>query len=1020
MIMSSPYLVLLATALVPAKGMSPTRVHMVAHTHDDPGWLKTADQYFDSEVKTILTKTVAALLANESRVFHYVEMLYFKRWWDLQTASLRRDVSTLVREGRLVFLTGGLCMNDEAATHHRGIIDQMTWGHRWLNATFGEHALPNVSWQIDPYGHSAGYAGLGASGLGFEYFVGQKIDYQVHAERAAARSLEFEWRPSRRNGSSSLVAHVLYANVAGYNWMFHEPVVDDPTSPDYNVDNASASLAASVAKRQSEYAHPSDVLFLYGTDFGFQDSPLPFENLEKVMRYINHRPHAFGLQVMYSSPAAYFKNILRGDGAATTNTRGRDVSKPTWLPTYDSDLFPGSFAPHYVRSGYYSSRPAEKAADRRLGSELHTARFLRAITATKLPSRAASFDGAIGMATAALGLHQHHDAITGTDYAAVADDYAARMARARTRLLAESAAAAGVAAGLPPSSSRAMAACEQANVSICSATQPLAAGEPVYLLVFNPIASMGHAGASLAAVVEVPVPTPRVSAMDARSGRRFQSEAHRAFLRDAHHGMPYTLFVRLAYDDLPALDLATLLLAPNASASAITPKVLPRNTVVQLGSADTPNVWVNTTSGQLTGPLTSETAFYTPKMGHHGSQIFHDPCASAYVFRPVEKEPSRFGDPPHVLASLGSLVQQTYAPVDAASGVELVVRVTAGMGDASVSLLTAYGPLAPADGAGSEAVLRVARRGLRSEGVFWTDANGLQLMQRKRRENATGVNYTVFEPIAQNMFPATSMAVIRDAHGAGGLSLNFDASHAASSPTDGTLELLMHRRLLDHGCREDEGYELNDTMRVVSRTIVSARPDKQLARAYRGSDLLLLHPPQLFLAPAPSPMQTQPMVRDALSRARNKHGAVAATNLPLNVHLHTLESIQNGAGEDSAQAAIPLICDPFEDPKLCVTPSEKEERPQVAATTFVQLLVRLQHLYDVDEDPDGLSLPATVDVAQLLLPHGWRVARIDETSLSASRVIETGLNPMVTLMPMQIRTFIVHADLAMEMPVDNL
>ena len=258
-------------------------------------------------------------------------------------------------------------------------------------------------------------------------------------------------------------------------------------------------------------------------------------------------------------------------------------------------------------------------------------------------------------------------------------------------------------------------------------------------------------------------------------------------------------------------------------------------------------------------------------------------------------------------------------------------------------------------------------------------------MQRKRRENA-GVNYTVFEPIAQNTFPATSMAVIRDAHGAGGLSLNFDASHAASSPTDGTLELLMHRRLLDHGCREDEGYELNDTMRVVSRTIVSARPDKQLARAYRGSDLLLLHPPQSFLAPAPSPMQTQPMVRGCIIASETSmvplRPPFASQRPSPHPRIH-----QNGAGEDSAQAAIPLICDPFEDPKLCVTPSEKEERPQVAlaATTFVQLLVRLQHLYDVDEDPDGLSLPATVDVAQLLLPHGWRVARIDETSLSASR-----------------------------------
>ena len=80
-------------------------------------------------------------------------------------------------------MTGGLCMNDEAGTHYGAIVDQMTWGHRFINATFGPQAfdaasrpdlrltvtlnpqaLPNISWQIDPYGHSGGYSTL-ASGL---------------------------------------------------------------------------------------------------------------------------------------------------------------------------------------------------------------------------------------------------------------------------------------------------------------------------------------------------------------------------------------------------------------------------------------------------------------------------------------------------------------------------------------------------------------------------------------------------------------------------------------------------------------------------------------------------------------------------------------------------------------------------------------------------------------------------------------------------------------------------------------
>jgi hypothetical protein len=58
-------------------------VHIVPHTHDDVGWLKTADQYFDGSgneygcVRCILDSVINELQVNSTRRFVYVEMAFF-------------------------------------------------------------------------------------------------------------------------------------------------------------------------------------------------------------------------------------------------------------------------------------------------------------------------------------------------------------------------------------------------------------------------------------------------------------------------------------------------------------------------------------------------------------------------------------------------------------------------------------------------------------------------------------------------------------------------------------------------------------------------------------------------------------------------------------------------------------------------------------------------------------------------------------------------------------------------------
>lgn len=113
-------------------------VHIVPHTHDDVGWLKTVDQYYygsktmiqKAGVQYILDSVIQELLSDPEKRFIYVESAFFFKWWKEQTEALQLKVKQLVNEGRLEFIGGGWTMNDEATVHYQSTIDQMTWGLR--------------------------------------------------------------------------------------------------------------------------------------------------------------------------------------------------------------------------------------------------------------------------------------------------------------------------------------------------------------------------------------------------------------------------------------------------------------------------------------------------------------------------------------------------------------------------------------------------------------------------------------------------------------------------------------------------------------------------------------------------------------------------------------------------------------------------------------------------------------------------------------------------------------------------
>ena len=64
-------------------------IHLVPHTHDDVGWLKTIDGYYSgidqdiavANVSEILNSVIDQLIVHEDKVFTYVEMKFFSMWF---------------------------------------------------------------------------------------------------------------------------------------------------------------------------------------------------------------------------------------------------------------------------------------------------------------------------------------------------------------------------------------------------------------------------------------------------------------------------------------------------------------------------------------------------------------------------------------------------------------------------------------------------------------------------------------------------------------------------------------------------------------------------------------------------------------------------------------------------------------------------------------------------------------------------------------------------------------------------
>ena len=316
-------------------------VHLVPHSHDDTGWLKTVDQYYYGAKQTvqragvqyIIESVIKELARDPEKRFIQVETGFFWRWWETQSEYMRNITRTLVDSGQLVFTGGGWSMNDEAVTHYASIIDNMETGLNWLVDTLGDCAVPTIAWQIDPFGHSKEQARLFAE-MGFKGVFFARIDYQDKYQRKMDRSLQMWWEGGEASDNASTIfAGVFdehYSNPKGFCWDIlceDEPINDDPRLEEYNLERTLILFENYVNDHINYYKDQNHIMFTMGDDFQYQNARMNFKNMDKLIKHMNEKSDQTGIHLLYSTPDCYLRAITAGDQTETYPRKGRLQSR---------------------------------------------------------------------------------------------------------------------------------------------------------------------------------------------------------------------------------------------------------------------------------------------------------------------------------------------------------------------------------------------------------------------------------------------------------------------------------------------------------------------------------------------------------------------------------------------------------------------------------------------------------------------------------------------------------------------
>ena len=690
-----------------------------------------------------------------------MEQGFFQRWWKEQNDNMKALVHKLVENGQFEFNLGGWVMSDEATATYEDVINEMTLGAKFIYDEFG--IRPTVGWSIDPFGHSKEIEALYAD-IGMDAFGINRVHYADKENRIKNQKLEFVWRGSNSQGEKSdMFIHMMdnhycspeecdfFSNSSGdcmYRKDDNSWFQDNADLPTFkvNAEEKAQKFVDMVKKRATYYDNGNNLLITWGCDFTFLSAPVSYDNMDKLIKYVNDNEDRFGVHVQYAVFSDYIKAVHK--------------HKKQW-DVYEGDFMPYASDPDAYWTGYYTSRGRTKGLNRRTMNELAVAElYLSLARVYRLPVNAEEVFEKVMKLRKAQGEFQHHDAITGTEKQAVANDYNVQMEDGS--FFANEATATILGAMLDVN----------LNHNITLKWAELSKRQRLGVILTNSNAQ------ALKNVVRVVVPVGALEVTDA-AGKLlpFQINEIPDWSIERANGT-HVVYVEV---EVPALGFTTIYFRTQTSLAT-----LPRGGVTRDEFIENEEYKLTFANGLLQSvELKQEgrTVPFTDMLYQYTGRFNQGRSSGAYAFIPEKQTPDVVGSKAELTIVKGALVEE--ARVVYRSGYQQILRLYRCEGLMKNVIEVVY-DMGPTDD-GREIVARFASEQLRNGRVLYTDANGLEDIRREYREDSV-------EPVSANYYPVTNRAFLQADAADLRLNLVVDRAHGVASVVDGVLEVMLKRR----------------------------------------------------------------------------------------------------------------------------------------------------------------------------------------------------------------------------------